>query len=376
MTDVNPYIFLYSANFAFILTNLYGWILKVFYKAEPYRDNYDNLFPSQKINAALYLLQIFEIPYLLMIGEPKALFYVNAFAILIFSSLMVVMVESYFFLKKKTAWQYICYFLPVTFIVGYLLIAALEVIPTTPKTYKVIFWVVTIVFLFYIANLVKVQRKLNRNIRKIDEKTYSNVEDFPLRYAKRIEWVPITICVLMYSCFVFNDAYVKMWRDVLFTVVNVWFLIYNLNPRRKAIKPDAKQDQELEQILTGGRDSSKYKLTEERCKELEEKLIEMIEQEKIYLDSHLTVDQISKKLNTNRNYISEVIVRSDYGSFYTLVNFYRLKYAEEMLRRDPKIKIEHVAFDSGFSSVSVFSQVFKRYRGVSPSAFTKSLSSK
>lgn len=93
MNDMGVSIFFYSANFVFILTNLYGWILKSFYRPKLYRDNYDNLFPSQKANAALYLLQVFEIPYLLMIGEPKALFYVNAFSILLFSSLMVVMCD-------------------------------------------------------------------------------------------------------------------------------------------------------------------------------------------------------------------------------------------------------------------------------------------
>lgn len=97
MDDITPYIYLYTANILFIATNIYGWIIKAFYRAKPYRDNFDNLFPSNRAVWALYLLQIFEIPYLLMIPNAKALFYVNAFSILLFSSLMVVMVDGYFF---------------------------------------------------------------------------------------------------------------------------------------------------------------------------------------------------------------------------------------------------------------------------------------
>lgn len=374
MNDITPHIFLYSANFVFILTNLYGWILKSFYKAEPYRDNYDNLFPAQKANAALYLLQIFEIPYLLMLPDPKALFYVNAFSILIFSSLMVIMQDGYFFLKQERKWWLIRYFLPVALIVTYLLLAATEVVTATKSTYQVMFWIITAVFLYYVVRLLITKRNIRRSIRAVDEGTYSNSEDFPVRYAKRIEWVPIIICALMFACFVFNDARVKMWRDLFFTIVNVWFLLYTLNPHRKGVKPEEGREEELEEVIISSVDNSKrYKLSEERCAEIEYKLIELMEKEKLFLDSHLTLDQLSQRLGVNRNYISEVLSRSNKESFYTLINTYRLECAKEILRQDPTLKIEHVAYDSGFSSVSAFSQVFKRYMNIAPSAFVKAV---
>lgn len=374
MNDVTSYLFLCSANFIFILTNLYGWILKAFYRAEPYRDNYDNLFPSQKANAAIYLLQLFEIPYLLMLPNPKALFYVNAFSILIFSSLTVVMCDSYFFLKRKRKWQFVRYFLPVMLLVSYLLLAAMEIIPTTKDTYRVAFWIVTIVFLYYVTHLLLIRQKIRRSIRVVDEGVYSNSDDFPVRYARRIEWVPITICLLMFACFILNDPFVKMWRDLFFTFVNIWFLLYTLNPHRKGIKRQEDREQMLEKVLLEtGNNTAKYKLPEERCKEIESKLIELIEKEKLFLDSHLTLEQLSHRLGINRNYISETLSGSKHGSFYALINHYRLEYAQEMLRRDPTLKIEHVAFDSGFSSAGVLTQVFKRYRGMTPTAFVKTL---
>lgn len=374
MDDKIPYILFYSANIAFIITNLYGWILKVFYKAEPYRDNYDNLFPSQRANKTLYLLQIFEIPYLLMLPNPKVLFYVNAFSILIFSSLMVVMIDSYFFLKRKNNWQSIGYFLPVVIIVFYLLLAALELINTTDGTYRIMFWIVTFTFIYYAVRLIIVRGKIRRCILAIDEGTYSNIDDFPAHYAKRLEWVPISICILMYACFLLNDPSVKMWRDLLFTVVNIWFLIYNLNPRRKGVVIENSQEQALEQMLIETDEPSpKYKLSVERYSEIESKLIELIEKEMLFLDSHLNLDQLAQKMGINRNYISEVISRSDYGSFYMLINSYRIEYAQDILRKKPTMKIKNVAYDSGFSSVSIFSQVFKRYKKITPSEFAKTL---
>lgn len=346
----------------------------MFYKAEPYRDNYDNLFPSQNATQALYLLQIFEIPYLLMIGDPKTLFYVNAFAILLFSSLMVVMADGYFFPKRTKKWHSIGYFLPVAIIVAYLLLAAVEVIPTTQTTYQVMFWITTAAFVCYVTRLVVLKQKIRRSIRAIDEGRYSNADDFPVRYAKRIEWLPIAICALMYCCFVLNDPMVKMWRDMLFTIVNVWFLIYNLNPHRKGGKAEEEREQDLElALIETGNITSRYKLSEQRCKEIELKLLGLIETESLFRDSHLTLDQLSQKLGINRSYVSEILSRSKYGSFYTLINSYRLAYAQQKLRQDPKLKIEHVAFDSGFSSVSLFSQVFKRYNDITPGEFAKTV---
>lgn len=373
MNDISSSIFFYSANFVFILTNLYGWILKSFYRPKLYKDNYDNLFPSQKANAALYLLQVFEIPYLLMIGEPKALFYVNAFSILLFSSLMVVMCDNYFFLKRRGGIRSILYFAPAGVLIVYLLLAAVEIIPVMENTYPLMFWVVCLVFFYYVAQLIGVQYHIHQSIRQVNERMYSNSDDFPVRYARRIEWIPISICLLMFLCFVLNDVHVKMWRDLFFTFVNVAFLLYTLNPHRKGIKREGKREYELEQILTDSKNRSKYKLSEERCKELEQELFALIKQEKLFLDCHISVDQIAKRLNTNKNYISEIAVRSEYGSFYALINRFRLEYAEQMLRQDPSLKIEHVALDSGFSSGSVFAQVFKRYRGIPPKAFVKEL---
>lgn len=368
MNDTNSYIFLYSANLVFILTNLYGWILKAFYRARPYRDNYDSLFPAQSAVAALYLLQIFEIPYLLMVGEPKALFYVNAFSILLFSSLMVVMCDGYFFWKRSLLWYTVGYFLPVALVVLYLLAAAMELVPATRETYRVMFWIVTAVFLYYVARLVVVRRSISRTIRTFDEQSYSNSDDFPVRFARRIEWVPIAICAVMFGCFMLNDTRVKMWRDLLFSVVNVWFLLYTLNPHRKGTKREMELGQRR---ITSVNTPTKYKLSEARCKTIDNQLIALMEQERPFLDSHLTLEQLALRLGVNRNYISEVISRSGRRSFYTLINSYRLEYAEGMLRRDPTLKIEHVAFDSGFSSMSLFSQLFKQHKGVPPSLFAK-----
>ena len=42
------YLILFATNLAFIVTHLFGWLLKWFYKPEAYRDHFRELFPAQR----------------------------------------------------------------------------------------------------------------------------------------------------------------------------------------------------------------------------------------------------------------------------------------------------------------------------------------
>lgn len=366
--ELNISLLFYTANLLFIVTNLYGWLLKWFYKAEAYGENYGVLFPGQRFVGALYLVQLFELPYLLMVGNAEALFYVNAFSVLLFPALMVAMCEAYFFLKMPTVRQLMLYFLPVIFISGYLLATTCGWLSLFAVDKQVMFWIVSSVAAGYTALNIREQLKIRKQIRRVNENTYSCESDFPVRFAQRIEWLPLGICLLMYANFVADDVWVKMCRDILFTVVNVWFLLYTLNPHRRLV---------LKQEGIEMSDNGKYRLDEMRCNELQTQIFETIINEKLYLESHLSVDMIAKKVSTNKNYISEAFTRSKYGSFYNAINNYRIDHAEKLLLSDPLMSIEAVARASGFSSASLFSRSFKQYRGCTPTQFaTKNRESK
>ena len=64
MSD-NVYLRLFSVNLTFIVSHIYGWLLKWFYGPEAYLEHFKELFPAQRSVGIIYLLQIFEIPYLL-----------------------------------------------------------------------------------------------------------------------------------------------------------------------------------------------------------------------------------------------------------------------------------------------------------------------
>lgn len=359
--EFNSYQLLYTANLMFILTNIYGWLLKWFYKAQAYREQHELLFPGQKAVGALYLVQVFEIPYLLMIGNTEALFYVNSFSVLLFPALMIIMCQAYFFFRIPPAKLLLLYFLPVALVSSYLLLVTFGWLPFSAVNKTIAFWIITAIWLVYIGITVYTQFKIRKQIRRTNEMSYSSEVDFPVLFAQRIEWLPLGICALMYLNFAADDIWVKMGRDLFFTVVNVWFLFYTINPHRKIVE----KSQDTDPV----QDIEKFRLSEAKYQELHSLVFELIAAEKLYLDSHLSIDTLARKVGSNKKYISEVFVRSSYGSFYNTINTLRVEYAAELLLTQPETTIESIAQVSGFSSPSIFSRLFKQHKGVSPSQF-------
>ncbi|MBQ3709398.1 MAG: AraC family transcriptional regulator [Bacteroidales bacterium] len=361
-------ILCFSFNLVYIVTALYGWLLKRFFVPEAYRHDVKELYPARRSVAGFYLLQLFELPYLIKVCQPEALFYVNGAGLLVFSSFMLVMVENYFYQKGYSIRKRLLFLFPMWACWVALIIPVFEKSLFTPDYQLIMTIVVLVVFTGYMFMLDRFRRRLMRRVRELDEDEYSNEEDFPVKFAKSVRLLPLALCLMLVVNFLLNDVTVKMIRDIIFTVVDVWFAIYTLNPHRK-LKQMPKELQveevEKEEVPTHRR------VTDEQAKEMEAKMLELIKSEKLYLEDHFTLTDLVKRMNTNKTYLSEVIAHSEYGSFYQLINTLRIDHACWMLGEDPTLKMEQVALASGFSSGSAFSQVFKRIKGVSPSEYLR-----
>ena len=368
MGGISAHIMFYSVNLIFIITNLYGWLLKRFYVPEAYRSNMRELFPAQQLVANFYLLQLVEVPYLLMAGRSEALFYANGTALLLFSSYMLIMVRSYFFLESPTRYKLILFLLPVWFCWIALLLPVFGAVEFSMGFQRLMTTIIVALFAGYLFLLDRFRRQLLRHIRELDEDEYSNEEDFPANFARSIKWLPLILCLFLAVNFLMNDPFAKLARDLVFTIVNVWFSLYTLNPHRKVRQLPMELIQKVEEE---GKelDDPKHHLNDNKRQQMETRLMALVREEKLYLNDHLSMNDLVKRLHTNKTYLSEVIAHSEYGSFYQLINTLRIDHACWMLGEDPTLKMEQVALASGFSSGSAFSQVFKRIKGISPSEY-------
>ena len=91
-----------------------------------------------------------------------------------------------------------------------------------------------------------------------------------------------------------------------------------------------------------------------------------LEEEKPYLNPDFQLTDLRQVLPMNRTYLSRFI-NSAYGcSFYQWVNDLRIKEAKRLITEQPYLKIQDIAERCGFSSRRVFTQVFIRETGQTP----------
>ena len=361
-------------------------MLKWFYRPKAYNDNFVQLFPAYKSVGLFYLLQALELPYLLNIGEADALLYANAFSLFLYPPLMLFMCGRYFFAetspKQRDFWALLA---SIVFLLPLLLQAVgLVRLPEWHRTAT--FTMVGAVFVWYFWRNIRMALRIGRAMRRVNEDTYADIDDFPTRVGEKLQWLPTSICLLIAVNFFLDDPAVKAFRDVLFTVVDVWFCIYTLNPRRKAFEisglddgatiakpatPDNQSADEPDDVPLPT-DETPFRLTDDRYTELSRRLESLLTVEHIYTEQHITADTLMQHLGINANYLTEVIQRSGYSSFYDMICQHRVRHAISLIRQHPDRRMADIATDCGFTSPSSMSKAFASQGKPSPSVFRKS----
>jgi AraC-like DNA-binding protein len=117
------------------------------------------------------------------------------------------------------------------------------------------------------------------------------------------------------------------------------------------------------------------RLTPAERQKIRKLLEDYFDTEKPYLNSELTINNVSDKLKLSRHALTEVL-NSEIGlNFYRFVNSYRVKEVQKRLA-DPEYtnySIDAIGFDCGFNSKSSFYSVFKKATGMTPAQYKKSL---
>lgn len=360
-TPDTTYLILFSANLAFIVTHLYGWLLKWFYKPEAYREHFHELFPAQRAVGIIYLLQLFELPYLLHIGDPDALLYVNAFSLLFFSIQMLIMCEGYFFPEKKHGFSEHWIFLPAVLVLAPMLLQAMDII-SLPDGWRV--WTVgavSVIFLAYFWLSVREALKIRNAVRRTNEEKYADSDDFPVRFANLIRWVPTLVLILLAINFYADNMWVKFGKDILFIGANVWFCVLTLNPWRKVVTQSDQSDQPDQ--------SDQSNQSDHRFDDLVQRLERLLAEDKIFTEPHITSDVLIGRLGTNSKYLAEVIRRSGYQSFYDMVSQHRVRHAISLIHQHPESRLADIADQCGFSSQASMTKAFKMQGNGTPSSY-------
>lgn len=101
------------------------------------------------------------------------------------------------------------------------------------------------------------------------------------------------------------------------------------------------------------------------------RLQELMEDEKVYRQFELKLEDVASMLLITPHQLSEFINEHIGVNFATYINRYRIEEAKDLLLHDPGQSILSIAFSVGFGSKPSFNNIFKQQTGMTPSEFRK-----
>ena len=106
---------------------------------------------------------------------------------------------------------------------------------------------------------------------------------------------------------------------------------------------------------------------------LSQKLIFLMESEKLYREPELNIVDVANRMHVPRHHITHILNEKMGNNFYSFINNYRIEEAKQRLS-DPKyynLTVLAIGFDAGFNSKSSFNTLFKKHVGLTPSEYRK-----
>jgi AraC-like DNA-binding protein len=102
-----------------------------------------------------------------------------------------------------------------------------------------------------------------------------------------------------------------------------------------------------------------------------QQLNRLMQEEELFTDTKLCIDDVALRLSINSKYLSQSINEEYNRNFYVYVNELRVEKAKTYLVAEPQANysIEGIARQVGFQSKSSFYIAFRRSTGLTPTAY-------
>lgn len=311
----------------------------------------DYYYPARRSVCAFFLWNLLYVPVLLRPTAPSVTAYASCVELVMLSTVLPTVFIKYFKPEHIGAWRRSSfnYVLPLslTAMMG----VYVSLVPDGPPS---VLWgfriFIGLTALLGCISFASVQRWLDHKIDRLHLDEYSNSDDFPYQFAKRVAvapWLALGLCWLVF----FTES--RMLMTLIWTVMavlGVYYTIVILHPQRKlggeaSRLPNSMLDEtiaDFQEAQDGGAGGGTPPLP--RYEVLREQVIAVCRRR--YLEPHLTRREIISEFDYGSRTLAGKII-SEYG-FYTMINSMRLEHARRYAAAHPLETKESVAVNSGF----------------------------
>ncbi|MEK6152481.1 helix-turn-helix domain-containing protein [Flavobacteriaceae bacterium 3-367] len=248
--------------------------------------------------------------------------------------------------------------------------------------YKALYLFIIVVSVWFLKKIKSYQNKIKNQ--------YSSVELIHLNWFRNFTYVYLILHIIELILFSLVDLGIQKNLPIIITissitmVLAVFYLCYN-GIRQYALAEfhESLEPKELDNYESGDNTQFnassphlKYRtssLSKEELRLLFIQINQLLDEEKVYLDPQLKIQNLSDRLQISTHKISQTINTQGGMSFFDYVNGFRVEYLKNLLANpeNRKYTILALGIESGFNSKASLNRIFKKYVRVSPKEFQK-----
>jgi len=230
--------------------------------------------------------------------------------------------------------------------------------------------------IFIITRRLVAYRKQLRNV-------FSNHEGRELNWMNWFLFIAIStwlfsLLTLFYSS-LFDNLLFNSRAESLLSLLLIWSLAYFGLQQKPVFLEDAKNagenitSQSNNENTTINSLSIKYQrstLDSEQSNRIATKINEIMREDKLYLDSSISLQKLSSTIAISPNYISQTLNETLSTNFFDFINQWRIKAAIPKILANEDTVL-NIALEVGFNARSSFYKAFKQATGLTPSEYRK-----
>ena len=191
-------------------------------------------------------------------------------------------------------------------------------------------------------------------MKQARDDNYSNPEDFPMDYARRVWLAPVLFTPLLWPAYLMDSPAVRAASDVLLSVAVVLMLLQVLPVwHRTPFVTDDTTTDAYDGSSSSDDDESHDDLAQERYDRIASEIAAFVEGDHAFLDPHLRLEHVVDHCSYSRSYVSAVL-SARFGGFSNYVNKFRLTHFEQYKADHPNETGEAAAEASGYTSYRAY----------------------
>lgn len=255
-----------------------------------------------------------------------------------------------------------------------------------PLKYFIFNWIVLIQILTYMILTVFMIKRFSQTIKYV----FSTIEKVKLDWLRNITYMGIFVVTIffienifmlsgislshffnltsfLFAIFIYIMGYMGLLKSEIFAEPEIARSISQLPNFNYKLQVEKEAGQPKYQ---------KSGLSPEKAEKYLSDLLKLMESEKPYTDSELTLSQLADRLSISSHNLSEVLNTKLNQNFFDFINQYRVEEVKKGLADPEKqyFTVLAIGFDAGFNSKTAFNTIFKKYTKMTPSEYRAQLS--